>query len=732
MTTTSRKRRFPELWGGIECTLNRVGDHYHSQLAMSGHLNRPEDLELIAELGIRTLRYPVLWEMVAPVRLDAPEWSWADERLGLLRRLGIDPVVGLLHHGSGPFYTSLVDPHFPAKLSAFARMVAQRYPWVKAFTPVNEPLTTARFSGLYGHWYPHGDNDQIFVQALLQQCRGVIEAMRAIREVIPDAQLVVTEDMGRTFSTELLSYQAEFENHRRWLSIDLLFGHVDKEHYFRPWLLERGVTEEELRYFQEHAVRPDVVGLNYYVTSDRYLDERLDLYPSSCHGGNNRHRYADVEAVRVCPRGIWGHEAVLRHAWLRYGTEVAFTEVHLGSSREQQLRWFQEAWRAGVKVAGEGVPVRAVTAWALLGSFDWNSLFTTVRGSYEPGAFDVRGPVPRPTALASAIREVACRGRFDHHTLCSGGWWRQPERFFPQCTPAPELQEPRCTFRTPRPVVVVGKSGTLGQAFGRICRQRDIDCRLVSRSEMDIASPSSVASLLDECRPWAVVNAAGFVRVDQAEAQADSCFRENTVGPAVLAAECARRGVLLVTFSSDMVFDGLKGAPYRESDTVAPLNVYGRSKAEAEWQVLQIYPQALVIRTSAFFGPWDSYNFVTLTLEALGRGEEVTAASDLVVSPTYVPDLVHTTLDLLCDGERGIWHVTNGGQVSWAELAQCCAKMSGVDDAAIICRPGVSFGFDAPRPPNSALCSERGVVLPTLEDALQRYLIEVSTAREER
>ena len=220
----------PELWGGIECTLNRVGDRYYSQLALSGHLERPHDLEMIAGLGIRTLRYPVLWEMVAPESLDSPDWSWTDQRLNRLKSLGIAPVVGLVHHGSGPAYTSLLDPAFPAKLARYARLVAARYPWVKAFTPVNEPLTTARFSALYGHWYPHATDDRAFVRALFHQCRGIVEAMLAIREVIPDARLVVTEDVGATACSQALRDQAEFENHRRWLSFDLLAGRVDREH----------------------------------------------------------------------------------------------------------------------------------------------------------------------------------------------------------------------------------------------------------------------------------------------------------------------------------------------------------------------------------------------------------------------------------------------------------------------------------------------------------------------
>lgn len=102
-----------------------------------------------------------------------------------------------------------------------------------------------------------------------------------------------------------------------------------------------------------------------------------------------------------------------------------------------------------------------------------------------------------------------------------------------------------------------------------------------------------------------------------------------------------------------------------KSNPVAPLNVYGLSKAEAERRVLAIFPSALMVRSSAFFGPWDQHNFLTCTLRALAAGQLFTAAIDLVVSPTYVPDLVHTCLDLLIDRESGIWHLSNCGALSW-------------------------------------------------------------------
>ena len=152
---TTLNRQVPELWAGVECTVNRVGDRYSDQLERSGHALRVEDLERLAELCVRRLRYPILWERTAPESLDNIDWSWPDERMSTLQWLGITPIVGLVHHGSGPRYTKLLDPEFPDKLARYARAVAERYPWATEYTPVNEPLTTARFSCLYGHWYPY-------------------------------------------------------------------------------------------------------------------------------------------------------------------------------------------------------------------------------------------------------------------------------------------------------------------------------------------------------------------------------------------------------------------------------------------------------------------------------------------------------------------------------------------------------------------------------------------------
>ena len=724
----SAGKRPLEMWGGVECTVNRVGDRYFDQLERNGHLGRADDLDRFAALGITALRYPVLWERTAPEGLDRADWSWADERLGRVRELGVRPIVGLVHHGSGPRGTSLVDPGFEQGLARFARAVAERYPWVEDYTPVNEPLTTARFSGLYGYWHPHGRDEACFARALLVQCRAIAASMRAIREVTPGARLIQTEDLGETFSTPTLAYQAERENWRRFLSLDLLTGRVDGHHPLTGYLLWAGVTRAELEGLLEAPCPPDVVGINYYITSDRFLDERMEDYPAWSHGGNGWHAYADVEAPRAPGQPMSGHRALLLRLWRRYGLPVAITEAHLGGTREEQLRWLLGAWRGALEAREEGADVRAVTAWSLLGAFDWACLVTRERGVYEPGVFDVRGPAPRPTALAAMVRALAGGEPFDPPVLAAPGWWHRPEsRVYGPPAPAParaviEAVEEPASSLPGRPLLITGGAGTLGSALARICAMRGLPCRQLGRAELDIADADSIARALEDLDPWAVINAAGYVRVDDAEADFVRCARENTRGPGLLARACRDRGVRLVSFSSDLVFDGAKGEPYDERDPVGPLGVYARTKAQAERRVLALLPSALMVRTGAFFGPWDPHNFVTLTLRALAEQRSPRAASDVVVSPTYVPDLANAALDLLIDGESGIWHLANRGAVTWAELASLSAEIAGVDARRLVPCPSSALGLTAPRPAYSALGSQRGLILPPLEDSLARYV----------
>ena len=710
-----------ELWAGFECTLNRVGDAQHDQLELTGHYDRLDDLDRLATLGVRTIRYPILWERVEGGRPFGAAWEWTDARMARLRALGIDPIVGLVHHGSGPLHTHLLDDGFAEGLAAFARAVAERYPWVTRYTPVNEPLTTARFSALYGIWYPHARDDARFVRATLQQVRATRLAMAAIRTVRPDAVLVQTEDLGRTHATPALQYQADFENERRWLTFDLLLGRVRRGHAMHHYARWCGVSDDEIARAVGESCPPAVLGINHYATSERFLDERLERYPEHTHGGNHRHRYADVEAVRVLTDGIAGPRALLLEAWERYGMPIAVTEAHLGCTREQQIRWLAEVWEAALDARALGADVRAVTAWAALGTYDWSSLVTRTGEHYEPGLFDVRAPSPRPTALAHMACALATTGTVEHPALGAPGWWRCEDRvLYPDRDDALGIGD--AIVPAGRPLLVAGAAGTLGSAFARLCGARGLAHVALPRHALDVTDRDAVERAIAESGAWAVIDAAGYVRVDDAEGDAEACHRVNVLGAETLASACDAAGIPFVAFSSDLVFDGAKGAPYVESDPVAPLGVYGRSKAACEARVLAAHPASLVVRTAAFFGPWDEWNFVTRTLAALALGVPVDAAEDLVVSPTYVPDLVHATLDLLIDGERGVWHLANAGAVSWADLARAAARAAELDESLVRGRPHAELGLIARRPRNAALASERGWIMPSLDAALAAYL----------
>jgi dTDP-4-dehydrorhamnose reductase len=240
---------------------------------------------------------------------------------------------------------------------------------------------------------------------------------------------------------------------------------------------------------------------------------------------------------------------------------------------------------------------------------------------------------------------------------------------------------------------------------------------LTSRAELDITNEASIAAALERNKPWAVINAAGFARVDEAEERSDECFRINANGPELLARACNLHGLPLVTFSSDLVFDGKLGRPYVEPDETAPLGAYGRSKAEAEARLMAIDSDALIIRTSTFFGPWDRYNFLFNTIEKLKRGEDVVASDKSFVSPTYVPDLVHAALDLLLDGEKGIWHLTNQGAISWHDLAKEAAAAAMLDHSLVRrLRPS-----EDPEQADMSLSSSRGLLLRPLDQALSEF-----------
>ncbi|WP_019587866.1 family 1 glycosylhydrolase [Deinococcus apachensis] len=685
-----------ELWVGVEPTVSRIGDSVQDQLILSGFHERLEDIDRLASLGATRVRFPVLWERTAPSGLDQADWTWADARLARLAERGLDPIVGLVHHGGGPLHTHLLDPEFVPGLTAYARAVAERYPHLGTYTPVNEPLTTARFSALYGHWYPHARDDHSFWRALMHQLQATVLAMRAIREVNPGAELLQTEDMGLVSARPTLREQADFENERRWLSFDLLLGRVDRDHPMWSYLRWVGATEREILWFAENPCPPDVLGLNAYVTSERFLDDRVGHYRGGhhggFHGGNGRRAYVDVEAVRVQGQPIGGPCGRLYEADARYGLPLALTEVHLACTREEQLRWLHETWQQAQSARADGVDVRAVTAWSALGAFDWNSLLTRQNGHYESGLWDVRAPQPRPTALAQLARHLATGAPLGpaQAVLEGPGWWRRADRLrFPP-------EGPLHAETPDGPPLLVAVPGRLGERLLEACGGRGLPARRLALGKVQTA--------LELERPWAVVAAAG------------SFGDAGHLG--ALATACAARGLPLLLLSSAQVFAGDAARPLLESDAPNPTRAGGMRQRLGEEAVLAAHPGALVIRSGPLFDVGETEGFSAALLRAIRAGRPFPAPTGGAVSPTFLPDLLHHALDLLLDGETGVWHLPNGGAVSWFEWAEMLARAARLDPGRVRAVSPARLVSPASWP---ALASERGWPMPSLEDAVARW-----------
>jgi dTDP-4-dehydrorhamnose reductase len=697
------------LWGGFECSVVRVGDNYRDQYAETGHDRREDDIDLVVDLGIRTLRYGVLWERVAPRSLNEPDWRWVDRRMAMLRQRSIEPIVGLVHHGSGPCYTDLLNPNFPNLLADYAGKVAARYPHVRMFTPVNEPLTTARLSCLYGHWFPHRQDEASFLRALFHEMKGTAAAMRAIRRVSPGAQLVQTEDLGRIFATSRLAYQARYENSRRWLSLDLLCGRVTPDHTWHARFLGAGVAEGDLQALSGRPCPPDVIGTNYYLSSDRYLDGRLWRYTKACHGGNGRHTYADIEAVRIDRPDVAADlKGRLIEAWKRYGIPIAVTEIHNGCTREEQVRWLVESYRSAGQAREEGVDVRGATVWALAGLVDWSTLLTRSNGHFECGAIETKGGGHRGTAVAAAVKALATSGTFAHPLLDGPGWWRRDMRFYGRhkdvAVPGPV---------SARRILVAGDRGGLAGAFAEMCDHRGLLFEVADRTEIRMADRHALRRTLSQLKVWAVVNAVGCSRSPDPEHHAYCCRREDNVAAEMLADVCCQLKMPFLTLSSHCVFDGKLGRPYTEADPPTSRLLGGANLADFEARVQVCCPHALIVRSGAVFGPSQRGSFVDRVLTTLHSGRPFIVDDEAHVSVSYLPDLVHRALDLMIDGEMGIWHLPNEGSTSWSALAKRVAASAGLP-IDLVRSPG--------EPATSTeLASRRGPVLPPVADAVERF-----------
>jgi dTDP-4-dehydrorhamnose reductase len=218
-------------------------------------------------------------------------------------------------------------------------------------------------------------------------------------------------------------------------------------------------------------------------------------------------------------------------------------------------------------------------------------------------------------------------------------------------------------------ILITGGRGMLAHAFSHVLASRGVSPTVVGRQECDIVDRDNVASAMDRVRPTLVVNCAAYTKVDLAEKEQDQANACNGDGPGVVAAECQRRGVPLVHFSTDYVFDGSLRRPLRPNDPVGPQSAYGRSKLMGERAIAKVPGlEYLIVRTAWLYGP-NGPNFVQTMVNVAKAGKPLRVVNDQAGSPTYTFDLAAATLDLLDRYARGIWHVSNAGETTWFDFA---------------------------------------------------------------
>lgn len=252
-------------------------------------------------------------------------------------------------------------------------------------------------------------------------------------------------------------------------------------------------------------------------------------------------------------------------------------------------------------------------------------------------------------------------------------------------------------------ILITGADGMVARATAALCRSRGDDVAALTRPELDISNPDSVARSFETVRPEAVINCAAYTDVDGAESDPAACYAANSAGVENLAVACRDHNSVFVTISTDYVFEGSKDGFYTQRDTPAPQGVYARSKRDGEIRAFAAYPRSIIVRTGWIFGE-HGRNFLSVVPERLAAGAALTPISDSYGTPTFAPDLAVRLRGLAGDDLPGAYHVVNSGDgCSYLEFAQEVCDAGGFDRSLL--KPSSYRDLDrpAPRPVNSRL-----------------------------
>jgi dTDP-4-dehydrorhamnose reductase len=278
-------------------------------------------------------------------------------------------------------------------------------------------------------------------------------------------------------------------------------------------------------------------------------------------------------------------------------------------------------------------------------------------------------------------------------------------------------------------VLVTGFNGQLGYDVVKELKKRNIDCIGVDIDDFDITNTNSVDEFIKNYQPDSVIHCAAYTAVDKAEENPNICSSINIDGTRNIAQSCASIDSKLIYISTDYVFSG-KGDKFHEvNDPVQPLNIYGKTKLGGELAVQALLSKYFIVRTSWVFGI-NGKNFIETMIALAETRNEIKVVADQMGSPTYTTDLACLLCDMIITEKYGIYHATNEGVCSWAELAEETFRIAGYE-IVVNHITTEEYPTKAIRPQNSRLSKksldEAGFTrLPEWKDAVKRYIEELS------
>ena len=389
------------VWGaGIECSFL---PHINvDQFEWTQH-NRfwREDLHRARnDLGITHLRYAFPWHRIEAQRGQF-DWSMSDERLAEMEKLGIKPLLDVMHFGTPLWLKQAVgDVEFPEALERFTEAMVERYRGqVKTWCPFNEPLVSALFSGDFGFWPPHSRKWSGYMPVLSRIVQAVNRGIRAIRRVQPEA-VVLLCDAVESYKSRNKELQTEVKrrNLRRFLVMDLLSGKVDRHHPLFQWVTSYGLSELDLEWFTKNPQLPDVFGLDYYPHSDWQIE---------IEGGQVRQRRSDN------PVGLYG---VASAYYQRYGLPMMLTETSVDGKPINREIWLETMIDHTRRLREEGIPMLGMIWWPMIDQLDWDGALTHRIGKiHQVGLFSLSrqsdGTLQRTaTPLVKQFKNAASQG----------------------------------------------------------------------------------------------------------------------------------------------------------------------------------------------------------------------------------------------------------------------------------------------------------------------------------